>query len=255
MEAEKLNPGGRHKNWGKLSLLSKLRLTTSGHRGTPQVKEKSDEQVADRIMRESTVSRRRRRATIQMKGENARAKVMERLRLRAMVRKGKVMDKIDIFKDLSTKAKDSIVAGMQPNVYQEGDALCFQGELADKLFILVNGEARVVVKFDGIAEPQEVHRFKNNSVFGESAVAGVDSVRTASIYATMETKTLELSREKFKEMKKKGKLEPESKGSSDDQRSSDVAEKLTADLSERLQLQARENEENHKHLLLQLKKM
>ena len=68
------------KNWGKLSLLSKLKLGAAGHGGLTQVKEKTDEQVADRIIRESSVSHRRRRATIQMQGENARAKVMERLR-------------------------------------------------------------------------------------------------------------------------------------------------------------------------------
>ena len=53
------------------------------------------------------------------------------------------------------------------------------GELADKLFILVKGEA-VVVQFDGVSDPQEVHDLKTTA-YSASRPSSADSVRTASI--------------------------------------------------------------------------
>ena len=166
--------GGRNKTWSKLSLLTKLGgLAKHGKRnpghtvGYHQAQEDA-EAHHDRLNREAATHLRERRKSMAMASAVGREKIMERLKLRAKAKKGKVMDKVDMFKCLTTKAKTSLIMAMVQGDYKENDPLCKQGEEADKLFVLLQGTARCMVMFDGVGE-QEVHRFKPLDVFGESA--------------------------------------------------------------------------------------
>lgn len=53
---------------------------------------------------------------------------MERLKLRAKAKKAKVLDKVEMFKNLSTKSKNALIMKMEPSKYVLDEALCLQGK-------------------------------------------------------------------------------------------------------------------------------
>ena len=216
------------------------------------------ENFADRMVRQASVHHKQRRASLAIAQMNGREKIMERLKLRAKAKKAKVLDKVEMFKNLSTKSKNALIMKMEPQKYVLDEALCLQGKDADCLFVLVEGTAKCMVMFDGVGE-QEVHRFNPLDVFGESAVKEERSVRTASIIATSDIcKTIQLTRDKYFQLQKDGKLEAKSVLDlvgmvKKDGETGEL--QTTKGLQETLALQAKANEENHKVLLARLKAM
>merc|ERR1711865_802826 len=206
----------------------------------------------------ASVHHKQRRASLAIAQTNGREKIMERLKLRAKAKKAKVLDKVEMFKNLSTKSKNALIMKMEPSKYVLDEALCLQGRDADCLFGLVEGTAKCMVMFDGVGE-QEVHRFNPLDVFGESAVKEERSVRTASIIATSDIcKTIQLTRDKYFQLQKDGKLEAKSVLDlvgmvKKDGETGEL--QTTKGLQETLALQAKANEENHKVLLARLKAM
>ena len=213
------------------------------------------EAQADRLANEALEHDKRRRRTMSMKAEVGRDKIMERLKLRAIAKKGRVLDRVELFKGLSRKAKNSLIMNMEPGNYEIDERLCTQGDDAGCLFVLVEGTAKCMVAFDGLVG-QEVHRFKRLDVFGESSVKEKPSVRTASIIALSPCKTIELTREKYLKLEKEGKLEASS--------IMDIVQKVEGDatsgeapisLQEQLARKSEQNAENHKKLIKKLKMM
>ena len=210
---------------------------------------------ADRLASEALEHDKRRRRTMSMKAEVGRDKIMERLKLRAIAKKGRVLDRVELFQGLSRKAKNSLIMNMEPGSYEIDEPLCTQGDDAGCLFVLVEGTAKCMVTFDGLVG-QEVHRFKRLDVFGESSVKEKPSVRTASIIAVSPCKTIELTREKYLKLEKEGKLEASS--------ITDIVQKVEGDttsgqapisLQEQLARKSEQNAENHKKLIKKLKMM
>ena len=109
--------GGNHsKRWNKLSLMTKLgsmhkHNTLSSTHSTLKLglHHEATEDHADRLIRESSVHHKRRRASLALGQENGRAKIMERLKLRAKAKKARVLDKVQLFENLSRKSKNSVV--------------------------------------------------------------------------------------------------------------------------------------------------
>jgi len=256
--------GGNHsKRWNKLSLMTKLggmakSSSRNNHVVGSHLEHETTENFADRMVRQASVHHKQRRASLAIAQTNGREKIMERLKLRAKAKKAKVLDKVEMFKNLSTKSKNALIMKMEPSKYVLDEALCLQGKDADCLFVLVEGTAKCMVMFDGVGE-QEVHRFNPLDVFGESAVKEERSVRTASIIATSDIcKTIQLTRDKYFQLQKDGKLEAKSVLDlvgmvKKDGETGEL--QTTKGLQETLALQAKANEENHKVLLARLKAM
>jgi CRP/FNR family transcriptional regulator, cyclic AMP receptor protein len=78
--------------------------------------------------------------------------------------------------------------------FAEGEAVCREGEVGDAAYILLDGEAEVLVETpDG---PVRVARVKRNDIVGEIAIL-CDVPRTATVQAASRLVTLRISKDGF----------------------------------------------------------
>ena len=122
----------------------------------------------------------------------------DRLKARIELRKKRVLQKVDAFEGLEAGVIAKIVGKMEMEFAEEGDAIVRQGEVAEKFYVLIEGSAKVMVKFEGAAQATQVHEFKGSDPFGENAIVGdTPGKRTASVIATSPCKLMSLSRQNF----------------------------------------------------------
>jgi hypothetical protein len=87
---------------------------------------------------------------------------------------------ISIFDSLVPDALEELARSSAERRFQPGEAVCFEGEVSDELFVMLSGEARVV---HGPAADGELVRVENMSgVIGELSVLDA-SPRSASVFA------------------------------------------------------------------------
>ncbi len=82
-------------------------------------------------------------------------------------------------------------------VYGPGETLCKQGDIGDSAFIVLDGEADIVVDTD--TGPKTVAVVGTNDIVGEIAIL-CDVPRTASVIAKTEVHTLTISKDQFLKM-------------------------------------------------------
>ncbi|WP_169566906.1 cyclic nucleotide-binding domain-containing protein [Sneathiella limimaris] len=78
--------------------------------------------------------------------------------------------------------------------FQPGDLLCKQGEMGDAAYVIINGQADVVI--DTPSGPITVATMKKNDVVGEIAIL-INIPRTATIKAASELTTLRITKDLF----------------------------------------------------------
>lgn len=78
--------------------------------------------------------------------------------------------------------------------FRPGERLCEQGERGDSAFIILAGEADIVVRTPSGEQP--VAKVKQNDIVGEIAIL-IDVPRTASVVAKGEVTVLSVSKENF----------------------------------------------------------
>lgn len=78
--------------------------------------------------------------------------------------------------------------------FHPGENLCKQGETGDSAFIVVSGEADVLVNTD--QGPRKVAAIGNNDIVGEIAIL-CDVPRTATVSATTEMEVLTIAKDNF----------------------------------------------------------
>ncbi|MSO65114.1 MAG: cyclic nucleotide-binding domain-containing protein [Alphaproteobacteria bacterium] len=78
--------------------------------------------------------------------------------------------------------------------FRKGQNLCTQGEMGDAAFIIIDGEADVLVEVGGKVTP--VTRVGKHSVVGEIAIL-CDVPRTATVQALTDVTVLRISKELF----------------------------------------------------------
>ena len=79
-------------------------------------------------------------------------------------------------------------------VFQPGQVICEQGEPGDSMYVIVDGEADVIVNLPN--GPLTVATLKKNSFFGEIAIL-CDVPRTATVKATSTLTTLRITKDLF----------------------------------------------------------
>ncbi|MCB1490783.1 MAG: Crp/Fnr family transcriptional regulator [Rhodobiaceae bacterium] len=82
-------------------------------------------------------------------------------------------------------------------VYGPGEVLCKQGDIGDSAFIILDGEADVVVDTDD--GPKTVAHVGTNDIVGEIAIL-CDVPRTASVVANSEVHALTITKDQFLKM-------------------------------------------------------
>lgn len=88
-----------------------------------------------------------------------------------------------------------IAHALQPERFEAGSTLCRQGEVGDRIFLLVEGEVDVVVMIrEGHAE--RIATLGSGQAFGDASLAQ-NAPRTASCVCQQEVVALTMSREKY----------------------------------------------------------
>lgn len=81
--------------------------------------------------------------------------------------------------------------------FQPGDFICQQGEMGDAAYVIMNGQADVMVNTP--SGPITVATMKKNDVVGEIAIL-INIPRTATIKAASELTTLRITKDQFLRM-------------------------------------------------------
>lgn len=96
------------------------------------------------------------------------------------------------------KAKLRLLAFISERaVYSPGETLCRQGDSGDSAFIILDGEADIVVETDD--GPRTVAGVGTNDIVGEIAIL-CDVPRTASVVARTEVQTLTVAKDHLMKM-------------------------------------------------------
>ncbi len=102
-----------------------------------------------------------------------------------------------VITDLPMQGGESITASLQHLEVPAGETIVRQGAPADKLFIIVAGEAEVVRDESGATKP--IDTLTEGQLFGEVAIMR-DQPRTASVRAKTDVKLLGLDLDTFRDL-------------------------------------------------------
>jgi CRP-like cAMP-binding protein len=106
----------------------------------------------------------------------------------------KMLRQVPLFAGVSP-AKLKLLAFTSERVaYRAGEVLCRQGDVGDAAFVILSGNAEIVV--DGSAGPIKVAEIGENAIVGEIAIL-CDIARTATVIALTPLEALRISKETF----------------------------------------------------------
>jgi HEAT repeat protein len=104
--------------------------------------------------------------------------------------------KVPLFAGLSPQELTRIASIAQERTYADGDTLAGEGETGDELFIVVDGEVRVLRAGSGPAGEAELARRSPGDVVGEMAII-TQEPRMASLVASGDVRALRVGRREF----------------------------------------------------------
>jgi len=108
-----------------------------------------------------------------------------------------ILRQIPIFANIDTAKLKLLCFASERLTFNKDQALFEQGEVGDSAYIIVEGEADVVV--DSPGGPISVATLKRNDIVGEIAIL-CDVPRTAAVKAASELVTLKITKELFFQM-------------------------------------------------------
>jgi uncharacterized protein YhbP (UPF0306 family) len=102
-----------------------------------------------------------------------------------------------IVTNLPVQHAENILSSLQPTEVTAGETIVRQGTPADKILIMVQGEAEVIREEDGFE--RQIASLGSGDLYGEIAIMR-DEPRSASVRAKTDSKLLSLDRESFKNL-------------------------------------------------------
>ena len=104
-----------------------------------------------------------------------------------------ILRKIPLFANVDPTKLKLMCFASRRLTFRSGQSLCTQGETGDSAYIIIDGDADIVVENNG---PMKVANVGRNDIIGEIAIL-CDVPRTASVVATSEVTALEITKELF----------------------------------------------------------
>jgi len=151
----------------------------------------NNSEQAKAIQEEGDRSRRQSMDKTKEKKRLAETKLQRRLALRQRAKQERALKKCKLFQDLSDASLDRIVDAMLFEKFTEGSALCEQGSVADKMYLLMKGCCSVHSNQLHVANLYEL------DIFGEGVVINSNSepptLRSATVLAVEDVDVLVLS--------------------------------------------------------------
>ena len=140
---------------------------------------------------------------IKIREKEADERVQKRLELRKHAKKTKALKRNRVFKKLKDESCEHIVDCMTYEKIAGGEVLCTEGDVANKMYLLMRGSCDVLVGSNHIANLEEL------SVFGESVLFVKDGgLRTATVVAENDIEVLVLNKIDMDALIKSGDLGP-----------------------------------------------
>jgi CRP-like cAMP-binding protein len=109
-----------------------------------------------------------------------------------------ILKKLDFAADLHQEQHDHLLASVKPLRFNQGERVINQGEVGDRFYIILSGEA-VVTRNDGEKEHMITH-LHQGQWFGETALI-YDDPRGASVSAATSLQSLYITKQDFEECK------------------------------------------------------
>lgn len=107
-----------------------------------------------------------------------------------------MLKKSDVFQRLSPAELLNIAQKMQREQFAKGEVVFKQGEEGDKFYLIIDGEADVLIQGANDPDPRVVNHLVSGSFFGEKALLSGDP-RSASIVSTGESTMYSLGKADF----------------------------------------------------------
>ncbi|RKZ46001.1 MAG: hypothetical protein DRR16_17190 [Candidatus Parabeggiatoa sp. nov. 3] len=90
-----------------------------------------------------------------------------------------VLNKVSLFSTLKTEDLHMISTIASEEAYEDGHTLFYEGDIGDRLFIVVSGEV-MILKKNKDGEEKQIATLKENSVLGELSLFDAET-RTATV--------------------------------------------------------------------------
>lgn len=103
---------------------------------------------------------------------------------------------IPLFANLESPKLKLLAFASERLIYQPGDILCEQGAAGDEAFIILKGEAEILIRPEDGGPPLSVATLGAGEIVGEIAIL-CDKPRTATVRARSELTVLSLSKDLF----------------------------------------------------------
>jgi CRP-like cAMP-binding protein len=104
------------------------------------------------------------------------------------------LKKIPLFANIELSKLKLLAFTSERLAFRGGEVICQQGEMGDAAYIIMDGEADVIVEVDG--EPRTVTTLGKNDFVGEISIL-CDVPRTATVKAKSDVTTLMITKELF----------------------------------------------------------
>ena len=108
----------------------------------------------------------------------------------------KVLKRIPLFANIDAAKLKLMAFASERLAFSPGQYLCRQGDPGDAAYIIIDGDAKVVLENGGGGEGLTVASVGKNDIVGEIAIL-IDVPRTASIVATTELVALKVTKDLF----------------------------------------------------------
>lgn len=152
--------------------------------------DQSDE-IVSRIMRTATASEAQLKRQNSARQSRHNSHTQMRVQARAKIRQHKALERVPMFKHLDSSAIDSLLKATTYKRYAAGDVVCREGDVADRLFVIVTGTCGVTVSTGDVGKPLRLATLQELEVFGENSLSAFDNEKHETVALRKATVTAE----------------------------------------------------------------
>ena len=158
--------------------------------------------IVETIQRNSTQNRNNFVNNIKKRQTSRQNSLHQKVEARKKAKQLNALKNCKIFEDLDEETRNKVVDKMELEMYDSGADICKQGDEAHLLYLIIVGSCQVFVNKEKVAVLNEL------SVFGESALFGIDGVakRGGTVTAVNDVQLLSLTKANFDYLVESGAL-------------------------------------------------
>ena len=138
-------------------------------------------------MRRSTMEDRKLRRKTEAQQQQQQSRTADRVRMRQKLKKAKILNRVAVFRGMNSASIGKIIEKMELETFdpRNGNAICEQGDSADRIYFIMEGTVRVVQDVVGGQKGLErvpVREMGELDFFGEACLtSGKNAVRGATV--------------------------------------------------------------------------